>query len=87
MILLQDFVRVQRVLRHLAEAQNLTVRQVRRWIQEAIDEAWVNSRGDPAAKAKWDTYFPDGHKPTLEEFMVHLGNQLSAGEDPPYLLK
>ena len=61
--------------------------EVRLSIQEAINEAWANSRTDPAAKAAWDEYFPDGRKPSVEAFIAHLGNRLSAGENPPYLLK
>ena len=84
---LLEFLKVQRVLQSMAAQQGVTVLEVRLSIQEAINEAWANSRTDPAAKAAWDEYFPDGRKPSVEAFIAHLGNRLSAGENPPYLLK
>lgn len=84
---LLEFLKVQRVLQSIAARDGVTVLEVRLSIQEAINEAWANSRTDPAAKAAWDEYFPDGRKPSVEAFIAHLGNRLSAGENPPYLLK
>lgn len=84
---LLEFLKVQRVLQSIAARDGVTVLEVRLSIQEAINEAWANSRTDPAAKAAWDEYFPDGRKPSVEAFIAHLGNRLSAGENPTYLLK
>lgn len=84
---LLEFLKVQRVLQSIAARDGVTVLEVRLSIQEAINEAWANSRTDPSAKAAWDEYFPDGRKPSVEAFIAHLGNRLSAGENPPYLLK
>lgn len=50
----------------------LTAEDVEREIQLAIDDAWETSRTDPAAKAYWDRLFPDGKKPSQEEFIRRL---------------
>ena len=84
---LLEFFRVQRVLQDMAARDGGAVLEVRLSIQEAINEAWANSRSDPEAKAAWDKYFPDGRKPSVEQFIVHLGRRLSAGENPPYLIR
>lgn len=56
--------------------QRPTAEDVEREIQLAIDEAWEASRSDPAAKAHWDRLFPDGKKPSQEEFIRRLAQEL-----------
>ena len=56
--------------RHFGESEL----QIRKDMQEAIDEAWAASRTDPAARATWEVYFPGGEKPSLEQFIARLGS-------------
>ena len=53
-----------------------TAEDVEREIQWALDDAWERSRNDPAAKAYWDRLFPDGKKPSQEEFINRLSQEL-----------
>lgn len=54
-----------------------TAEDVEREIQLALDDAWERSRNDPAAKAYWQRLFPDGKKPSQEEFIKRLSQELS----------
>lgn len=83
---LKEKTKAQQILKVLAAKDGVPVWYVRRSIQETIDDAWARAQQDPDLKATWTTYFPSGQKPTPEEFIVHLGRRISAGEDPPYLL-
>ena len=57
-----------------------TEKEIQDSIQEAIDEAWELSRSDPAMKAHWDQLFPDGKKPSREEFINRLALELHTRE-------
>jgi len=82
-----EHLKIHRVLRSLAAKDGISVLEVRLSIQQSIDEAWALSRSDPAAKAHWDKLFPDGKKPSVDAFICRLGQEMSAGNNPPYLLK
>lgn len=55
---------VKQALEELARAENVSVAEIRRDIQEAIDAAW----NDPQGKAYQDATFPNG-KPSVEQFV------------------
>ena len=56
--------------------QELTAEDVEREIQVAIDEAWERSRKDPDIQAHWQRLFPDGKKPSQEEFIRRLAQEV-----------
>jgi hypothetical protein len=59
-------------IRYLAKKEGSSPRELRREMQAVIDEAWEN----PAAAASWNRYFPDGKKPSVEEFIWRLGGEV-----------
>ena len=63
--------------------RSMTAEDVEREIQIAIDDAWERSRNIPAAKAYWQYLFPSGEKPSQEEFIRRLAQELEAGREPP----
>lgn len=83
---LLEFLKVQRVLRDLAARSGVSVLETRLEIQLAIDEGWQKSQADPEALERWQQLFPSGRKPSVEEFICRLGQEMSAGNNPPYLL-
>lgn len=68
--------KAKNTIKKTAKLHGVTAQQCRADMEEAIDEAWKTSRQDPAAKAAWDKYFPDGQKPSVEEFIMVLGTKL-----------
>ena len=67
----KDYLRVQAVLRATAAREGISVAEVKRNIQEAIDAAWA----DPAGREAQQELFPEG-KPTPEEMIVRLGKRI-----------
>ena len=63
---------INKTARHFGESEL----QVRKDMQEALDEAWETSRNDPAARDAWERYFPGGEKPALDQFIATLGRRL-----------
>ena len=45
---------------------------IRAEMQKALDESWKN----PLASAAWKEYFPDGKKPTVEEFIRVISEKI-----------
>lgn len=73
---LQDKLKAWATIRETARRFGITPEQCRADMQEAIDEAWANSRSDPESKEKWAEYFPAGKKPSVEEFMMVLSEKI-----------
>lgn len=71
---LQQLGRAWATIKTVAEQEGTTPAEVRAEMQEAIDEAWENS-GD-GKTAAWKEYFPNGQKPSVEEFIIILGNRI-----------
>lgn len=69
--------RTQRLRKPAETAKRPSAEYVRREMQKSLDEAWEVSCRDPRIKAKWDELFPDGRKPTLEEFIIRLSQEVS----------
>ena len=73
--------KAKRTIRKTAQQFDVSPAQCRKDMAEAIDEAWENSRGDPAALAVWNEYFPSGQKPSVEEFIAVLGNRIKTEQN------
>ncbi len=76
-----DDMKAKRAIKGTARHFGESKLQVRKDMQEAIDEAWEISRTDPAAKAAWEEYFPGGEKPTLEQFIATLGRRVKEQQE------
>lgn len=70
----KERIKVNAIIQNLADRDGITPAEVRASIQEAIDEAWDNKTADSAAA--WLRYFPNGKKPSIEQFIVTLGKEL-----------
>ena len=63
----QDF---ERMLETVAKKEGISNEQVRREMQEAMDEAMNNP--DPMVQMRWKFIPRKGAQPTLEEFVEYL---------------
>lgn len=68
--------KTRRVIRETAVQHGISKTECRSEMQAALDEAWENALRDPAVKTVWERYFQAGKKPTLEEFISRLGEEL-----------
>lgn len=68
-----DRMKGRSVIRQTADHFGESELQIRKDMQDALDEAWATA--DPEAKALQEQLFPGG-KPTLEEFIVTLGRHI-----------
>lgn len=71
---LRDKLKARATIRETARRFGITPEQCKADMQAAIDEGWRTE--DPAARAYWAELFPDGRKPTVEEFIVRLAGEL-----------
>lgn len=60
----------EKVYKHVATINNTSIEEVKDKIQSALDVAWNNKN------TKLKNLFPNG-KPTLEEFLISLENEIS----------
>ena len=85
---LTEYLNVFHVLHRLATSENTsTIRAygiVSREIRAAWDRAW--QPGNICAQVAWQELFPADRCPTVAEFIVALGREMSAGRTPPFLL-
>ncbi len=65
--------KVQKILEMVAAANGVSVMEVRRDMQEALDEGMKSE--DPEVQEYWKSIPCRGEKPTLEETIVFLGKQ------------
>lgn len=72
-ITIKDKIKLEAMIRDLAEKEGVTPAEIRQSMQETIDDAWDN-KGKRGCANAWLKYFPDGKKPTLEEFLVRLAS-------------
>lgn len=68
-------IQAKAVIRELAQRHSTTPEAIRASIQAAIDAAWNTT--DPAAKTRQQQLFPDGQKPTVEEFLIRVSRELN----------
>lgn len=66
--------KVNRVLAEIALKNGVSVAEVRKEIQAALDEGMKNP--DPKVQAYWNSIPRKGDKPTLQEVITHLSNQI-----------
>lgn len=69
----REKLKAKAVIRRTAQQFGLSTAEVRRDMQEALDEAWATA--DPAAKQRQQEMFPDG-KPSLEHFIARVAAEL-----------
>ena len=65
--------KVEAVIRELAKKEGCSPAAIRQSIQESIDDAWDN-RVSRESTAAWLQYFPDGKKPSVDEFITRLAS-------------
>ncbi len=58
------------VIKRVAKAHGVSVKEVREEMQKAIRAGRESS--DPNAQAMWNRLFPDGKEPTPEEFILKV---------------
>ena len=68
--------RSRRAIRQTAAHFGVTEQECRNEMQAALDEAWATAQQDPEVRSEWEKYFPDGCKPSLEDFMARLAAEL-----------
>lgn len=73
---IKEKMKAKMVILTLAQRNGTTASAIRASMQEALDEAWNTSRASPESKATWNEYFPSGKKPSVEEFIVRLSNEI-----------
>ena len=73
---IEEKLRAKLVIREVARRENKSPAAARAAMQEALDEAWEQSLKDPEGAAVWRGYFPDGKKPSLDEFIVRMAKLL-----------
>jgi len=64
----------KKILHQIAADNNVTVEEVRRDMEFAMNEAKNNP--DPTAQAKWAAIPCKGESPTLEEFITHVAGTI-----------
>ena len=60
----------EKILRQISSDKQISSRQLREQMQQALEEALKNP--DPVVQAMWDSIPCRGAVPTLEEFMDYL---------------
>ena len=68
--------RTRRAIRGAAEQAGISEQKCREEMQAALDDAWARSAADPAVKSAWSKYFPDGEKPSLEDFIERIAAEV-----------
>lgn len=66
--------KIERVIRVIAERNHTTPEQVRREMQEAMEEGMNNP--DPKVQAAWKKIPHKGEAVTLEEFLEYIASQI-----------
>jgi len=66
--------KVNRVLAEIALKNGVSVAEVRKEIQAALDEGMKNP--DPKVQAYWNSIPRRSEKPTLEEIVAYLANDV-----------
>lgn len=65
--------KAQKIFEKIALENGVSVTEVRKEIEIAIDEAMANP--DPVVKKEWENFRFKGDKPTPEEFVVYLSKK------------
>lgn len=80
--------KVWKTLIILSKQSKEPVLRVRKIIETAISCSWAQAwePGNLEAQWKWQQYFPGDYCPTVDEFIVTMARETTAGREPPYLL-
>lgn len=75
---IKERIKAHLVLCAVAQKYGQPVEHVRREVQAAIDAAWDQAwqPGNLQAQVEWQRRFPGGCKPSLEQFLITMGQQL-----------
>lgn len=75
---IKERIQARLVLCAVAQKYGQPVEQVRQEMQTAIDAAWDQAwqPGNLQAQVEWQRWFPGGRKPSLEQFLITMGQQL-----------
>ena len=71
-----------KAIKEVASKNGVSVAEVRREIEIAIDAALFNPNLSPEARTFWDKYIQNGCKPTPEEFIVYMTNKIKSEKKP-----
>lgn len=80
--------RVKETLALLAARDGCSVAYIRNAIQASIDDAWSRAwaQGNLQAQAYWQQLFPNGMKPTVEEFIAAMARQVKENDEHQHML-
>ena len=69
----------------IAIKKNKTSDEIRQAMQEALDIAWAEAWqvGNLPAQLEWQRLFPDGRKPSVEEFILNIAKRVQLSKDVP----
>ena len=72
----------KQTLSFLATKEGCSTAQIRQRIQGCIDDAWdqAHTPGNQQALLNWQRLFPNGKKPTVEQFLAVTARSLRAGK-------
>ena len=75
---LQQKTKAEKIIRDIAQEEGMQPEEVRQAMQEALDAAWTAGRapGNLRAQLTWQRLFPGNRKPSLEEFIFRLANEV-----------
>lgn len=69
--------KMKKVLREVARANGVSVKEVRKEIQKAVDEAWKNPPNDGGVTASYQQRVPcRGEIPTPEELIHYMAGEI-----------
>ena len=73
-----DWIKTKKTLFILAAQEGCSMAHIRRSIRACIDAAWNNvwTPGNIHAQVRWQQLFPGGKKPTVEQFIVTISQQV-----------
>lgn len=68
----EELSRAKETIQFVAEQNGTTAEEVRKSMQEALDDAWNTAwqPGNIHAQVRWQRLFPGLRKPSVEEFII-----------------
>ena len=73
---IEEKLKAKLVIREVARQEGKSPEAIRTAMQEALDEAWERSLKNPGGIVTWRGYFPNGKKPSLDEFIVQIAKHI-----------
>ena len=83
----EELARAKETIQFVAEQNGTTAEEVRRSMQEALDDAWSTAwqPGNIRAQLVWQQHFPGPRKPTVEEFIITYTGAAKVAPVLPYM--